>query len=397
MKIILFNVKFSPNLGDGLLSECLEKELRLSEGVTSARSLDLAGRDDYGASGRNRRIALAVLERLPRGVRAFAAGAALRRLVNGKLRPKWAPILKAADAVVIGGGNLFADVDTNFPYKLNGALLEAAAAGAPVFIAGVGVADNWSAKGSRLFLEGLSAARVVDVTARDARSCDIWNRLTPAEIAPRSSLALDPGLLTSKHFPHERPARADRTRIAVGLTDPLALRYHTPPGAIRVDMDRWFLDLVRALAREDREIALFTNGSPEDRHFLQRFTERLAREGAPGIRVEPAFQRPDDLARFVASQDLVVAHRMHACIAAYSYGVPTIGLTWDVKLKDFFALTERAGFLLDPGLVTIEEVQARADAALAEGVDEAHLKRLIARCEADIARLGGLIRSAARR
>ena len=118
---------------------------------------------------------------------------------------------------MIGGGNLFADVDTNFPYKLNGALLEAAAAGAPVFIAGVGVADNWSAKGSRLFLEGLSAARVVDVTARDARSCDIWNRLTPAAIAPRSSLALDPGLLTSKHFPHERPARAGRAAAAQRL------------------------------------------------------------------------------------------------------------------------------------------------------------------------------------
>ena len=44
MKIALLNVKFSPNLGDGLLSECLERELAEALPGATVVSIDLAGR-----------------------------------------------------------------------------------------------------------------------------------------------------------------------------------------------------------------------------------------------------------------------------------------------------------------------------------------------------------------
>jgi hypothetical protein len=58
--------------------------------------------------------------------------------------------------------------------------------------------------------------------------------------------------------------------------------------------------------------------------------------------VAAPFATPADLAVFVAGCDLIIAHRMHACIAAHSFAVPTIGLTWDEKLTSFFALAGRA-------------------------------------------------------
>ena len=44
MKIALLNVKFSPNLGDGLLSECLERELAHALPGVEVVAIDLAGR-----------------------------------------------------------------------------------------------------------------------------------------------------------------------------------------------------------------------------------------------------------------------------------------------------------------------------------------------------------------
>lgn len=46
-RIVLFNVKYSPDLGDGLLSECLERELGRSLPGCEVVSIDLAGRTAY--------------------------------------------------------------------------------------------------------------------------------------------------------------------------------------------------------------------------------------------------------------------------------------------------------------------------------------------------------------
>ena len=53
------NVKYSPNLGDGLLAECLEAELRSARPGVETRSIDLAGRTAYGEGLKHRRAILA--------------------------------------------------------------------------------------------------------------------------------------------------------------------------------------------------------------------------------------------------------------------------------------------------------------------------------------------------
>ena len=65
MKIVLFNVKYSPNLGDGVIAECLEAALRAQTGA-EVLSLDLAGRTTYGAARHAARgAAIRLLRHLP--------------------------------------------------------------------------------------------------------------------------------------------------------------------------------------------------------------------------------------------------------------------------------------------------------------------------------------------
>ena len=65
--IVLFNLKYSPNLGDGVGALCLENEMRRHFASWDVRSIDLAGRTDWTAptGGAKRAAALSLLRLFP--------------------------------------------------------------------------------------------------------------------------------------------------------------------------------------------------------------------------------------------------------------------------------------------------------------------------------------------
>jgi polysaccharide pyruvyl transferase WcaK-like protein len=294
--------------------------------------------------------------------------------------------------VVIGGGNLFADADLNFPIKIHGALAEAASRRLPVGIYGVGVTDNWSQRGRQLFRDGVAQSELVYAAVRDARSQAIWQKQFDGLAAPPPALCRDPGLLAAKHF----PAVAKRTtgrHIGICVTNPVALRYHAAPHLQFTNIDAWFLDLSRAMAARGWTVTLFSNGSPEDVAYLARVQAQIA-TGQNLIGVAPHFATPADLAAFVSTCDVLVAHRMHACIAAYSYGIPHIGLAWDVKLDSFFESTGRSAYMVDPMSLPTADAAALAERAFEEGIPARQHAAVLDECSRDVARLLDGLRSA---
>lgn len=379
MRILLFNVKYSANLGDGLLTECLERELESHEGVTSVKSVDLAARTRYGLVNLHRRRILALLEILPTPLRRAAAEFTLRRLARGKLGQLCREGLRESDVAVVGGGNLLADADLNFPIKVHCALQESAAQAKPVAIFGVGVSANWSETGRKLFTEGIAGSRLVHVAVRDTRSKTIWDDyLTPVGLAP-AELCRDPGLLSAIHF----PAAPRRQRIGLCLTDPLALRYH---GGTSEDaaLSAWLVEISSTLTKAGHRLTLFTNGSPEDRDYLEQLAPEIRSACGGEVDIEPPFEKPVDLARLISSCTAIVAHRMHACIAAYAYGIPHIGLSWDPKLDSFFASVRRSEYLLDPATVDPGSVAQLVEHAIAVGIDPGFRDQVVWEARADV-------------
>lgn len=392
MRILVFNVGYSPNLGDGLLSECLQCELRQAGDVT-VEMRDLAGRRAYGEGGEHRQLALRVLSWLPAALRQRAVELVLSRKIARDLRPYWRQSLEKADAMVIGGGNLFADADLNFPLKIEAALKVAAEVGVPVAVHAVGVSDNWSARGTRLFREGLAAARVVRVRVRDEASRQVWLKRVPAQTAPAPDLALDPGLLTARHFP-ARERQSGGRNVALGVVHPITLKYHAMGTDISGAMQASMTAIAGELVRRGLRVTLFTNGSPEDRHFLATLAPGLIASHRDAVSIAPRFATPSDLAGLISSHDLVIAHRMHACIAAYAYGVPCVGLAWDPKLQSFFDLTGRHDFVADPERLPAAALADLAERALAEGIDAAQRDRLEREAAAGIHDLAASLRGA---
>lgn len=384
MKIAVFNVKFSPNLGDGLLSECLEYELRQNGDDVQAFSIDLAGRTQYGPGSTSRRLKLAILELLPGVLRRAVAGAALRRLTK-KARPSWREALTGAQGVIIGGGNLFADSDLNFPIKIHAALDEASQQKLPVAVFGVGVSTGWSREGRRLFQDSLSQARLLSAHVRDDRSRRAWDDQLDVGKVQRAQVTTDPGLLSAFHYPRAAVPEGAR-RVGLCITDPLLLRYHGGSSSSSA-MKNWFCELASALSDAGYEVMLFTNGSPEDQDFLNSARPDLSAAGQGRAKFVDPFHTPADLAHFISSCAIVLAHRMHACIAAYSYKIPCIGFEWDVKLRSFFELTERPSYIVPAPETSADDVCRLTQKAISESISPETHNRLVEICRADVRNL----------
>lgn len=393
MRVGLLNVKFSPNLGDGLLAECMEKELAARGGVSKVVSIDLVGRLAYGQGGvRNRETAIRVLGAMPRPVRRLAASSVLKMLVARKLRPHWREAMKDLDVVVLGGGNLIADHDLNFPIKIAGALELAAAARLPVAVFGVGVSHDWSRAAQAYLDRAFGKVRLVHAAVRDEMSVELWRDRFTYPV----TICRDPGLLASRHFaPRGRSGGAPR--VGLGLTDPVALSYHGGAVIDEPQFTDWYAQLAHGLVQRGCEVVLFNNGSPEDRAYLRRASQ-VIRAQAPAVRVEPDFRDPAELSGFISSLDLLLAHRLHACIAAYSFGVPHLGFDWDAKMRGFFTAVGRGQFLVEAVRTPADGVLALADEALRAGVDAAVREAVLADASQDIVRLHeALLREVARR
>lgn len=383
-RVVLLNVKYSPNLGDGLLSECLERELlRNLPAGSSVESVDLAGRRRYdGSAGRGRAGIMAILDSLPPMLRRVTSELMLRLLVLARLNRHYRAGLGNADVAIVGGGNLFSDADLNFPSKIAAALRQAARRRIPVLVHAVGVSPTWSNRGRQLFAHGLARCGLVAATVRDERSRTAWaDHLGPKGLTG-ASVVVDPGVLASLHYPRAAN-EPDRRVIAFCITDPLAVRYHSAETAT-ADLGAWYADAISSLACRNFEVVLFTNGSPEDRNYLWQNAAEWIRLAKGPVSVGRSFATPADLAAFVSGCSAIVAHRMHACIAAYSFGVPAVGLAWDVKLESFFDLSGRRAHLLHPEKVAGAELADRVERAIADPLDPSPL---VAQARAEISDL----------
>lgn len=330
-----FGLCHSPNLGDGVIADCLAHGLRARRPGAEVAHVDISGRAARGAvTIRNRRLVLAVLDHLPRPLRHALA----RRRLNGLIdlvEAGWRAAAAGADLAVIGGGQIFSDAHLNFPVKIGRAAAILREAGTPVAIHAVGVSRNWSAEGTALF------ARVLDcdlrmVGTRDAGSATAWAAQMPG--GPPPVATADPGLLAAACY---GPPPAPPKGIGLCVTDFAVLGHHadgTVAGAAR-DPVAFYAGIAAALAGAGHRVTLFCNGAAEDAAQVDRVARApaLAALRAEGrVRVAPAAADPAGLARLIAGFEAVVAHRLHACIVAYSYGRPVVGLGWDRKLEAFF-------------------------------------------------------------
>jgi len=259
-RIVIFGLPYSPNVGDGVIADCLSCAFtRHLPGVT-VTSIDLAGRAGPGKALVQRDMSLRLLGLLPRGLRQPVVSIGLRHLLR-RLAPGWKRAVMDADLVLFGGGQILSDVDLNFPLKLDAAARIAADAGVPTGIVAAGVAANWTARGAALFAT-LGQGDLRHVSLRDAMSIANWTAQMPQAGLRLPVLCRDPGLLAAQCYGlagadgRGRAAPVDGP-VGIGITDPAELALHADTWiGDRADLTRFYCDLVEMLGRRGKSSAV---------------------------------------------------------------------------------------------------------------------------------------------
>lgn len=382
-----FNVKYSPNLGDGLLSECLENALIEFGADPQTGSVDLAARREYGDVMAGRNAIMTALDAMPAALRALAVRVPLALQGQTKWRPHYAAALERADAVVFGGGNLISDLDLNFPTKLGLAIDEAAKRSLPMAIYACGMASGWSRTGLKWCRQSFSNPLLKAVFVRDADSKDLWDASFAAETGHTAQVVRDPGLLAAHYFPALPKPVGGRPVAGLNIMSHIAIRYHSDQAPTLGRLGEWYVEVARRLIGAGLQVRVFTNGSPEDKLYAASLHERLRALGSDAEITFLDQRDPAGLCAHISQFDVLIAYRMHAIIAAYSYGIPAIALKWDRKLGSFMESVGRGDFLLDVAIASPEDCVALALGAIADGMPSAAHAAVLAEAKADIAKL----------
>ncbi|MEH2516784.1 polysaccharide pyruvyl transferase WcaK-like protein [Bradyrhizobium sp. AZCC 1610] len=393
MRVVTFNVKFSPNLGDGVIAECLEAELARRLTCININALDLAGRTDRDrrAKASGRVLALKALQAMPSILRDILVEVVLRLRLKRKCRPIWRSALRDADLAIVGGGQLIQDGDLNFPVKLSIVASECRRNNVPIALFGVGVAESQSSRGAALMSSLLQAEQLVFAGVRDTESARRLRRRGVKGVV----VTPDPGLLASQVWPvSDRPHR-ERPVVGVGITHPVVLRHHGQEQSDSPKIVELYRSLVRELLASGYDVTCFSNGAREDQTCLDNVVGSIDAAGDRLTRA-PDCKTPQELAQLVGSFDAVIAHRLHACILAYSYGVVHIGLNWDPKLAAFFANVGCSQYLVDFNSETVRTMPELLDSARAESICNVQHERVLELTNASIDRLALLVKRKAR-
>jgi colanic acid/amylovoran biosynthesis protein len=178
-------------------------------------------------------------------------------------------------------------------------------------------------------------SRAEVVLARDPMSYEL-----AGELAGRTRLRQSIDVAFA--LPYERRARADRSHVEVGVNVSGLLFNGGFSGTNSFGLDVDYADLMRRyiaalIARDDVRVKLIT-------HVVTRaipaeddgeVADRLAAE-FPQVERVADFATPGDAKSYISGLDLLVGGRMHACIAAYSSGVPTIPIAYSRKFSGLF-------------------------------------------------------------
>lgn len=384
MKIALFNVKYSSNLGDGVIADCLEQQIarRLHCEVFS---IDLAGRMQWSdpAGGGARVLLLRFLQWLPRWISDAGVASVLSRRVRKRLRPRWAQLLDGVDVAVFGGGQLLQDVNLNFPLKIAAAARECERKELPMAVFAVGASPIQSVLGRSLLKRLLGSPYLFYTAMRDRVSRDALDSM-----GCQVELCRDPGLLAARVWPAATPPPRVRPLVGLCITHPVVLAQHTRRrvSISNADADALYENIVSGLVKVGFDVYCFTNGAAEDERFLAASKSHLVAADPLGksVKFAPRCKTPRELAQLIAGCDAVVSHRLHASILAYSYRVPAIGLLWDKKVSSFFESVGRSEFAVPFDRNNAEKICASVCKAIAHGIDPDEHARVLSETVRDI-------------
>ena len=394
-EIFIASPMYSPNLGDGVIAECLSYQMSQLNPEIAPTWLDLSARTSFSTATSSvyRAALLDAAYKLPSSIRNKILSLYVERQISRRLSPLLNERVNGSGPIVIGGGQLLSDENLNFPLKLRRVVKVAEDRNVDFAIHSVGVSQNWSHQGRKYFEEILDSRKLQFLSVRDAQSRDNLVAHMSRMSLTRSvdvEVFADPGIISSRVVKRDFSGHRSPPHVGLCVMDPIAIKIHGAGviGESRKKYINRYEEICRKLVSLGFVVNLYTNGAPEDELFL-----RNIRDSEMNIFSSSSIfflNRPDspiDLIKMISSFDIVIAHRLHSNIIACSYGIPFVGLGWDKKMDAFFRASERIEFLLDGGMEDTSGIVDAAQNALDYPPNSDVVQRLIRNAELGVEQL----------
>lgn len=185
------------------------------------------------------------------------------------------------------------------------------------------------------FLAAQAMKRATFVMARDPLSLDVARQM-----APKTRVAQSVDVAFA--LPYEPRKKARKAVVEVGLNVSGLLFNRGYSGAnefgMQVDYAVYTRRLISALLERPNvsvQLICHVNSDVLPQDDDGRVADQLAAE-FPGVVRVPNFASPSAAKSYISGLDFLVAGRMHACIAAYSSGVPVVPVAYSRKFIGLF-------------------------------------------------------------
>jgi len=383
-EVIIATVRYSDNLGDGVIGDCVEYLLRGYLGDTPIKHFDIAGRVSYGGK-QDTSLERNIFDRCPGFIKPWLV------LVNwclrgkSKVRSAWATLGTTPGGVLVfGGGQILSDQALNFPLKFHQVCRLAAAQGNAIALSGLGVGTHWSWLGRRLLSKSLFQKQVGYVSLRDAQSVNRLRALVP-DLSVEINLTFDPAIWVAEVYDVVAAEASDF--VGIGVSSPAEVRRYLETGEeMHSSPLNFWEEVVLGVLSRGKKPVIFTNGAAYDEAFKQKFVTFFQNKHPEiSLSVSPRPRTPRELVTLLSSFSAVASHRLHANIICYALGIHSVGISWDAKLKSFFATSDRLDCCLASNISPTELVSLllRTESPIDDNRRDA-LKVLVRSCIGDL-------------
>lgn len=141
------------------------------------------------------------------------------------------------------------------------------------------------------------------------------------------------------------------------------------------DYTRQLIKALQAMAGVKVHLIAHVNSDEVPQDDDRRVADRLAAEFPGTVRV-PDFGSPSEAKSYISGLSFLVAGRMHACIAAFSSGVPVVPVAYSRKFSGLFdGVLQYKHIVPVTGLTTTEAVQFTLDRLARRAELEADIQR----------------------
>lgn len=409
LKIVILNARYSENLGEGVIAECLEHALRARIPDLTVAHCDLSGRKAYGEQGVNMRsLAHALLPVAPKSVKDTVNLKILTSRTRSQLLPHYDEVVNCAEIAIFGGGLMLVDKDLTTPIKLAAAASIVRSRHIPIAIHAVGVDEDLSETGREIVKEAFHGADLAWVSVRDETSRRRWERHFAGISQQPLTISFEPGLLAAAAYglsSDQSASRRNRPLVGLCVTSLAALSTgeRVARNAASAQALEFYRGAARAMCADNQDVLVFTNGAQDDEAILRRAfsPEFLALFKEGQLRIAPRATTPAELAGLIGKCDCVVSHRVQACILAYAQKIPIVGISLDDhRLKAIFHLIRHPDLLIgstDAQPPSAEDVAAAARRAIDREIDDDVHAAVIGQVERDLDDLASTLKSAAER